>query len=84
MSSEYIINLVEDISIARKQIILKSWHEVIGALLAIRIYKDEIIVSFSFYKRAIYDLFLYREYFNPLKEQSKNNMGKRVGIIRTD
>ncbi len=44
---------------------------------------NKIIVSFSIYKRAIYDLVIYEEYFNPIKEQSKNNMGKRVGIIRT-
>jgi len=58
--------------------------EVIGTLLGIRIYEDKIIVSISIYERAIYDLVLYEEEFNPIKEQIKNSVGKRIGILRTD
>jgi len=52
--------------------------------LGIRIYEDEIIVSISVYERAIYDLVLYVEEFNPIKEQIENSIGKKIGILRTD
>ena len=84
MPSEYRFRLVKDIDIERKRISLKSWGEVIGTLLGIRIYEDEIIVSISIYERVIYDLVLYEEEFNPIKEQIENSIGKRIGILRTD
>jgi len=84
MPSEYRFRLVKDIDIERKRIRLKSWGEVIGTLLGIRIYEDEIIVSISIYERVIYDLVLYEEEFNPLKDQIENSIGKRIGILRTD
>jgi hypothetical protein len=84
MPSEYRFRLVEDIDIERKRIRLKSWGEVIGTLLGIRIYEDEITVSISIYERVIYDLVLYEEKFNPIKNQIENSIGKRIGILRTD
>ena len=84
MPSEYRFRLVEDKDIERKRIRLKSWGEVIGTLLGIRVYEDKIIVSISVYERAIYDLVLYEEEFNPIKEQIENSVGKRIGILRTD
>jgi len=84
MPSEYRFRLVEDIDIERKRIRLKSWGEVIGTLLGIRIYEDEIILSISIYERVIYDLVLYEEEFNPIKNQIENSIGKRIGILRTD
>jgi len=84
MPSEYRFRLVEDKDIERKRIRLKSWGEVIGTLLGIRVYEDKIIVSISVYERAIYDLVLYEEEFNPIKDQIKNSVGKRIGILRTD
>ena len=58
--------------------------EVIGTPLGIRIHEDEIIVSISVYERVIYDLVLYGEEFNPIKNQIENSIGKRIGILRTD
>jgi len=58
--------------------------EVIGTPLGIRIHEDEIIVSISVYERVIYDLVLYEEEFNPIKNQIENSIGKRIGILRTD
>ena len=84
MPSEYRFRLVKDIDIERKRIRLKSWGEVIGTLLGIRIYEDEIILSISIYERVIYDLVLYEEEFNPIKNQIENSIGKRIGILRTD
>ncbi|HOI77184.1 MAG TPA: hypothetical protein PLI06_06195 [Methanofastidiosum sp.] len=84
MPSEYRFRLVENKDIERKRIRLSSWGEVIGTLLGIRIYEDKIIVSISVYERVIYDLVLYEEEFNPIKEQIKNSVGKRIGILRTD
>ncbi len=84
MPSEYRFRLVKDIDIERKRIRLKSWGEVIGTLLGIRIYEDEIIVSISIYERVIYDLVLCEEEFNPIKDQIENSIGKRIGILRTD
>ncbi|NMC76481.1 MAG: hypothetical protein GYA60_04210 [Candidatus Methanofastidiosa archaeon] len=84
MPSEYRFRLVKDIDIERKRIRLKSWGEVIGTLLGIRIYEDEIIVSISIYERVIYDLVLCEEEFNPIKEQIENSIGKRIGILRTE
>jgi len=84
MPSEYRFRLVEDKGIERKRIRLSSWGEVIGTLLGIRIYEDKIIVSISVYERVIYDLVLYEEEFNPIKDQIKNSVGKRIGILRTD
>ena len=84
MPSEYRFRLVKDIDIERKRIRLKSWGEVIGTLLGIRIYEDEIIVSISIYERVIYDLVLYEEEFNPIKNQIENSIGKRIGILRID
>lgn len=84
MPSEYRFRLIEDKGIECKRIRLKSWREVIGTLLGIRIFGDEIIVSISFYERVIYDLVLYEEEFNPIKDQIKNSVGKRIGILRTE
>lgn len=84
MPSEYRFRLVEDKGIERKRIRLSSWGEVIGTLLGIRIHEDKIIVSISVYERVIYDIVLYEEEFNPIKDQIKNSVGKRIGILRTD
>ncbi len=84
MPSEYRFRLVEDMGIARKRIRLKPWGEVIGTLLGVRKDEDEIIVAISVYERTIYDLVLYEEEFNPIKEQIENSVGKRIGILRTD
>ena len=84
MPGEYRFRLVEDIDIVHKRIRLDSWEEIVGTLLGVRTYEDEIIVSVSVYERAIYDLVLYEEEFNPLKEQIENSMGKKIGILRTD
>ncbi|OQC18020.1 MAG: hypothetical protein BWX72_00312 [Firmicutes bacterium ADurb.Bin080] len=84
MPSEYRFRLVEDMGIARKRIRLKPWEEIVGTFLDIRKDEDEVIVSISVYERAIYDLVLYKEEFNPLKEQIENSVGKRIGILRTD
>lgn len=84
MPSEYRFRLVENKGIERKRIRLSAWGEVIGTLLGIRIYEDKIIVSISVYERVIYDLVLYEEEFNPIKDQIKNSVGKRIGILRTD
>ena len=84
MPSEYRFRLVEDVGIARKRIRLKPWEEIVGTLLDIRKDEDEVLVSISVYERAIYDLVLYEEEFNPIKYQIKNSVGKRIGILRTD
>jgi len=84
MPSEYRFRLVENNAIERKRIRLKSWEEVIGTLLGIRILEDKIIVSISVYERAIYDLVLYEEEFNPIKNQIENSVGKKIGILRTE
>jgi len=84
MPSEYRFRLVENKGIERKRIRLSAWGEVIGTLLGIRIYEDKIIVSISVYERVIYDLVLCEEEFNPIKDQIKNSVGKRIGILRTD
>ncbi len=84
MPSECRFRLVENNDIERKRIRLKSWEEVIGTLLGIRILEDKIIVSISVYERAIYDLVLYEEEFNPIKNQIENSVGKKIGILRTE
>ncbi|NMC58401.1 MAG: hypothetical protein GYA51_03300 [Candidatus Methanofastidiosa archaeon] len=83
MSSEYRFRLVEDTEIVHKKIRLKSWEEIVGTLFGIRKGHDEVIVSISVYERAIYDLVLYEEDFNPIKEQIENSVGKKIGILRT-
>lgn len=84
MPSECRFRLVENNDIERKRIRLKSWEEVIGTLLGIRIVEDKIVVSISVYERTIYDLVLYEEEFNSIKNQIESSVGKKIGILRTE